>query len=61
MPSIFMDDLLAILAKGYDLVLEVVKNHVGDNLFRVTAKVIIEVFMLNHKLALHEKINLDDL
>lgn len=61
-PSVFMDEnLLKMLAKRYDLMLRVVKNHARDSLFRVTTKVIREVFMLNPNHALHEKIDLDDL
>lgn len=56
---LFDDDLLTMLAKRYNLVLIVVKNHARDNLFRVTTEVIRAVFMLNPNHDLHEKIEFD--
>lgn len=61
-PIIFFDDdLLIMIAKRYDPMLRVVKNYVGENLFRVTPEVIREVFMLNPNHTLHDKIEMDDL
>lgn len=61
-PRVFFDDdLLTMIAKRYDPVLRVVKNHAGENLFSVTLEVIREVFMLDPNHTLHEKIDLDDL
>jgi hypothetical protein len=39
----------------------VVENYVGDNLFRVSPKLVHEVFNLNHNHAIHELIDMDDL
>ena len=61
-PDVLIDDnFLTMFEKRYDPMLQVVKNHAGDNLFGVTNEVIIEVFILNPNLALHEKIDFDDL
>lgn len=61
-PTIFFDDdLLTNMAKKYDPINRVVKNHVGDNLFRVSPKMIREVFKLNPNHVVHEKIDMEDL
>lgn len=54
-------DLLTMMAKRYDPVLQIVKNHSRDNLFKFAAEEIREVFMLNPNTVLHEKIDFDDL
>ena len=60
--GVFFDsDLLFDMAKKYDHITRIVKNHVGDNLFRVSPALIIEVFKLNPNHAVHETIDMDDL
>lgn len=59
-PRVFFDsDLLADMAKKYDPITRIVKNHVGDNLFRVSLELIREVFKLNPNHAVHEKIDME--
>lgn len=57
---LFDDDLLVDMLKKYDPITRVVKNHVGDNLFRVSLDLIREVFKLNPN-HVHEKIGIEDL
>lgn len=49
------------MAKKYDPITRLVKNHVGDNLFRVSPELIREVFKLNPNHVVHEKIDMEDL
>ena len=61
-PGVFIDDdLLNLIAKIYDPISRLVKNHTGENLFKVTPKLIREVFLLNPNHALHELINFEGL
>ena len=57
----FDSDLLVNIAKKYDHITRVVKNYAGDNLFRVSPKLISEVFNLNPNHTMHEIIDMDDL
>ena len=50
-----------IIAKRYEPISRIVKNHVGDNLFKVSLEVIMEFFSLNPNHVVHEKIALEDL
>jgi hypothetical protein len=56
----FYNDLLVDMAKKYDPITRVVKNHVGDNIFRVSPELIREVFKLNPNHSTHEKIDMED-
>ena len=61
-PRVFFDsDLLVDLAKKYDQITRIMKNYVGDNLFRVSPKLIHEVFNLNPNHVVHKIIDMDDL
>ena len=61
-PTVFFDsDLLADLAKKYDLITNWVKNNFAVNLFKIFPKLIIEVFNLNPNHFVHEKIDMGDL
>lgn len=61
-PIIFLDsDLLANLGKKYDHITRVVKNYVGDNLFRFCYQFISEVFNLNPNHDVHDLIDMEDL
>lgn len=61
-PGVFFDDdLLVDMAKKYDPITRVVKNHIGYNLCRVSPELIREVFKLNPNHAIHEKIDMEDL
>ena len=61
-PGVFFDsDLLVDLAKKYDHITRFMKNYAGDNLFRVSPKLIHEVFNLNPNHVVHEPIDIDDL
>lgn len=61
-PGVFFDDdLLTIMLKKYDPITKIVKNHFGDNIFRVSLELIREVFKLNPIHAVHEKIDMEDL
>lgn len=60
-PGVFFDsDLLVDMAKKYDPITKIVKNHVGDNLFRVSPELIREVFKLNPNHYVHETIDMED-
>lgn len=59
LPGVFMDeDLFVTLAKGYDLVLRVVKNVSSTVLFEVNVATIREVFKLTTSSSLLEEIDL---
>ena len=58
---LFDDDFLTIILKKDDPIIRIVKNHAGDNIFRVSPKLIREVFKLNPNHAIHEKIDMEDL
>ena len=61
-PRVFFDDnFLAIVSKKYDPVARIVKNHVGDNILRVSLELIREVFKLNTNHTVHENIGKKDL
>ena len=61
-PGVFFDsDLLTNMAKKYDPITRIVKNHVGDNLFRVSPTLIREVFKLNPNHVIYEKIDMEEL
>ena len=49
------------MVKKYDPITRVVKNHVGENLSRVSPELIKEVFKLNPNHVVHEKIDIEDL
>ena len=55
------NDLLVHLANKYDQIPTFVKHYVGDNLFRVSPKLIHEVFNLNPNHVVHKIIDMDDL
>ena len=57
----FDSDLLSDMAKKYDHITRIVKNHARDNLFRVLPTLISKVFMLNPNHAVCEPIDMDDL
>ena len=59
-PGVFFDsDLLTNITKKYDPITRIVKNHAGDNLFRVSPTLIREVFKLNPNHAIHERIDME--
>ena len=61
-PRVFIDDeLLVVMSKKYAPITRIVKNHVGDNLFRVSPELIGEVVKLNLNHGVHEKIDMEDL
>ena len=61
-PIVFFDsDLLTNLAKKYDPIMGWVKNHARVNIFRVSPKLIREVFNLNPNHVVHEVIDIDDI
>ena len=49
-----------MIAKRYDPMSRMVKNHSGDNIFRVSPNMIGEVFRLNPNHLVHEKIGMED-
>ena len=60
-PRVFFDsDLLCDMAKKYDPITRIIKNHAGGNLFRVSPTLIGEVFKLNPNHAVHETIDMDE-
>ena len=61
-PGVFFDsNLLTDIAKKYDHITKFVKNNARDNLFKVSPKLISEVFNPNPNHAIHEPIDMDDL
>ena len=49
------------MSKKYDPITRIVKNHFGDNLFRVLPELIREVFKLNPNHEVQEKVDMEDL
>lgn len=49
------------MSKKYVPITRIVKNNVGDNIFRVSLELIREVFKLNPNHVVHEKIDMEDL
>lgn len=60
-PGVFFDsDLLSDMAKKYHHITRIVKNHAGDNLFRVSLALISKFFKLNPNHVIHETIDMDE-